>query len=36
LIGEAAFEKRYSIDLKTLAELFAERSPHRVRWRQKS
>jgi hypothetical protein len=36
LIGEAAFETRYCIDLKALAQLFAARSPHRVRWRQKS
>ena len=27
-IGEAAFEKRYDIDLRDLAEEFARRSPH--------
>ena len=27
-IGEAAFERRYGIDLLALAELFAVRSPH--------
>jgi len=29
-IGEAAFEKRYGMDLLALAEVFAQRSPH---WR---
>jgi hypothetical protein len=30
-IGEAAFEKRYGLDLIALAETFAARSPH---WRE--
>ena len=30
-IGEAAFEKRYNIDLRVVAEEFAKRSPHRQR-----
>lgn len=30
-IGEAAFEKRYGIDMRDLAEAFACRSPHRLR-----
>lgn len=28
-IGEAAFERRYALDLIALAEVFARRSPHR-------
>ena len=28
-IGEPAFEERYGLDLRELAELFATRSPHR-------
>jgi len=32
--GEPAFERRYRIELVTLAERFATRSPHR--WRRKS
>jgi hypothetical protein len=31
-IGEAAFEERYQIDLRALAEQFARASPHRQRW----
>ena len=30
-IGERAFQIKYSIDLVGLAQLFAERSPHRKR-----
>ena len=30
-IGEAAFERRYAIDMRALAEEFAGRSPHRGR-----
>ena len=30
-IGEMAFEKRYAIDLRELAELFATRSPYRLK-----
>lgn len=33
LIGEAAFERRYEIDLKAIARAFASQSPHRLRWR---
>jgi hypothetical protein len=32
-IGEAAFEKRYAIDMRALAEGFARRSPHRANLR---
>ena len=32
-MGELAFEKRYGIDLRELAELFARRSPHRQKLR---
>jgi hypothetical protein len=32
-IGEAEFEKRYTLDLKELASQFAQRSPHRHLWR---
>jgi hypothetical protein len=32
-VGELAFEKRYGIDLRELADLFAKRSPHRQRLR---
>jgi hypothetical protein len=31
-IGEAAFEKRYGLDLLALATEFARRSPHRKLW----
>ena len=30
-IGERAFEHRYKIDMKALAEAFAEASPHRLK-----
>jgi hypothetical protein len=31
MIGEAEFERRYQVDLATLAEAFARLSPHRER-----
>jgi hypothetical protein len=31
-IGEAAFERRHNLDLRSLAETFASRSPHRHHW----
>ena len=30
-LGETAFEKRYNLDMRELAQLFASRSPHRRR-----
>ena len=32
-IGERRFETRYGVDLVALAQRFAERSPHRDKWR---
>jgi hypothetical protein len=32
-IGEEAFERRYGVNLKELAAAFADRSPHRYKWR---
>jgi hypothetical protein len=32
-IGEEAFEQRYGLDLQKLAQQFAQRSPHRKRWK---
>lgn len=34
-IGEAAFEKKYGIDMRELAKRFAEQSPHRAKLREK-
>ncbi|HVJ31608.1 MAG TPA: hypothetical protein VND94_00715 [Terriglobia bacterium] len=33
-IGEAAFERRYGIDLKQIAAEHAKASPHRRKWEQ--
>ena len=35
-IGELAFEERHSVDLKALARIFAQRSPHRFAWQDGS
>ena len=31
-IGEPAFERKYRIDMRKLAEFFERRSPHRAKW----
>ena len=31
-IGEPAFERKYSINMKKLAEMYAKKSPHKAKW----